>query len=39
MCQGFKYVLCSTVHIEIVGSDGTPYTGGIFMLDITIPDR
>lgn len=24
---------------EIVGGDETPYKGGVFMLEITVPDR
>ena len=31
------HILCAI--IEIIGSDDTPYCGGIFKLDINIPER
>nr|XP_002130052.1 ubiquitin-conjugating enzyme E2 T-like [Ciona intestinalis] len=29
----------NVIHAQIIGSDGTPYAGGIFSIEVSVPDR
>lgn len=33
------HAYCPLFTLEIIGSEGTPYHGGVFDLTVTIPDR